>query len=47
MSEKLRDILNQHQNLKTLNNLLYSSNSIMFIEHLADSESPSPIASIL
>lgn len=44
MSEKLRDILKQHQNLKTLNTLLSSSSSIIFIEHLADYESPSPTA---
>jgi hypothetical protein len=43
MSEKLRDILNQHQNLKTLNNFLSSCSSMMFIEHLVASESPSPV----
>lgn len=43
MSEKLRDILNQYQNLKTLNNLLSSCSSIMLIEHLEASESPSSV----
>lgn len=43
MSEKLRDILKQYQNLKTLNNLLSSCSSIMLIEHLEASESPSPV----
>jgi hypothetical protein len=44
MSEKLRDILNQHQNLKALNNFLSSCDSIMFIEHTSASESPSPLS---
>jgi hypothetical protein len=43
MSEKLTNILKKHHNLKTLNNLLSSSSSLIFIEYLADSESPSPI----
>ncbi|MEH2092318.1 hypothetical protein CDG77_22110 [Nostoc sp. 'Peltigera membranacea cyanobiont' 213] len=43
MSEKLRNLLEKHQDFKKLNNLLSSCSSMMFVDNLADSESPSPI----